>query len=130
MFHWYFSFSIQPFFYTFFFFFLNDIPFSANVNSKIVKIVSFMQFLHNKEKARGLGIVFLQRKSNRSAGTGSVVAIVETVTFRIAEGVKLHFGSIAKVGFTEELADDGAGEAAADQKTERLLALFTRILLV
>ena len=89
-----------------------------------------MQFLHKKGKARGLGIVFLQRKSNRSAGTGSVVAIVETVTFRIAEGVKLHFGSIAKVGFTEELADDGAGEAAADQKTERLLALFTRILLV
>ena len=89
-----------------------------------------MQFLHKKREARGLRIVFLQRKSNRSAGTGSVVAIVETVTFRIAEGVKLRFGSIAEVGFTEELADDGAGEAAADQKTERLLALFTRILLV
>ena len=88
-----------------------------------------MQFLHNKEKARGLGIVFLQRKSNRSAGTGPVVAIVETVTFRIAEGVKLRFGSIAEVSFTEELADNGAGEATADQKTERLLALFTRILL-
>ena len=61
------------------------------------------------------------QRRRRERNAMPVVAIVETVTFRIAEGVKLHFGSIAKVGFTEELADDGAGEAAADQKTERLL---------
>ncbi len=88
-----------------------------------------MQFLHNKEKARGLGIVFLQRKSNRSAGTGPVITIVETIAPCVTEGIKFLFSRVGKIDLVEKFPNDGTGEAAAGQKTKHLLPLFPRIIL-